>query len=72
MKAEVGKKYKHYKGNQYQVLAIARNSENIDEELVVYQDCSDAAKIWARPKEMFEEDVLVDGVLSQRFTPIEP
>ncbi len=72
MKAEVGKKYKHYKGNEYQVLAVARNSENIAEELVIYQDCSDTTKIWARPRDMFEEEVLVDGVLKPRFAPTQP
>ena len=42
MKAEIGKKYRHYKGNEYVVLNIARSSENIEDELVVYQDLSDA------------------------------
>ena len=68
MEAKVGGKYRHYKGNQYQILAIARSSENVGEELVVYQDLSDASKIWARPRAMFEEEVEVEGRRMPRFT----
>jgi hypothetical protein len=71
MKAEIGKKYRHYKGNEYQVVAIARSSENIEEELVVYQDLSDLAKVWARPRAMFEEEVEVGGKRVPRFAPLE-
>jgi hypothetical protein len=67
MKAEVGKKYRHYKGNEYIVLTLARSSENPEEELVVYQDLADASKIWARPREMFEEEVDIGGKLTPRF-----
>ncbi|HEV8677716.1 MAG TPA: DUF1653 domain-containing protein [Candidatus Paceibacterota bacterium] len=68
MKAEIGKKYRHYKGSEYEVLALARSSENIDEELVIYRDLSDATKIWARPRPMFEEDVEIGGKRMPRFT----
>ena len=67
MKAEIGKKYRHYKGNEYVVLAVAKSSENIEEELVVYQDLSDASKIWARPKDMFEEEIDIEGKVQPRF-----
>jgi hypothetical protein len=67
MKATVGKKYRHYKGNEYVVLNIARSSENIEEEFVIYQDASDASKVWARPKAMFEEEVEIEGRLVPRF-----
>lgn len=70
MKAEIGKNYRHYKGNEYIVLNIARSSENIDEELVIYQDVSDASKVWARPRPMFEEEVEIDGKKVSRFTKI--
>ena len=71
MEARVGGKYRHYKGNEYQILNIARSSENIEEELVVYQDLSDASKVWARPRAMFEEEIEVEGKKMQRFTPIQ-
>lgn len=67
----VGKKYRHYKGNKYVVLAIARSSEDIDQELVVYQDLSDDSKIWARPRRMFEEEVEIDCKVMPRFAPFE-
>jgi len=70
MKAEIGAKYRHYKGNEYIVLSIARSSENSEEELVVYQDLSDSAKVWARPRAMFEEEVEVEGKIMPRFARI--
>ena len=44
--------YKHFKGNIYKVLFIAKDSESL-EELVIYQDTSNPNKIWARKKDMF-------------------
>lgn len=57
---EVGAYYRHRKGNEYQVIAMAKHSETL-EELVVYKDINDPKKIWARPKKMFMEE--------GRFTP---
>ena len=67
MIVEVGKKYKHYKGNHYIVLNIAKHTET-EEVLVVYQDLSDKSKIWARPKDMFEDCIVIDGKEVKRFT----
>ena len=67
MKAEVGKKYRHYKGNEYIVLALARSSEDIEQELVVYQDLNDSSKVWARPRAMFEEEIEIEGKAMPRF-----
>ena len=58
-----GQKYRHYKGNEYIILAIAKHTETL-EEMVVYQDLSDASKIWVRPMVMFS-GALPDG--QQRF-----
>ncbi len=71
MNAEIGKKYRHYKGNEYTIIAIARSSENIEEEFVIYQDLSDPSKVWARPRDMFEEEVEIEGKKMLRFTPID-
>lgn len=63
----IGGTYRHYKGNQYEVLHVVKHSET-EEELVVYQDVLHPEKIWARPLAMFEEEVLVDGKSMPRFT----
>lgn len=55
MEIEVGKIYKHFKGNRYEVIAIAKHSENLS-DLVIYKSLSDG-KIWARPVEMWNEMV---------------
>lgn len=58
----VGKKYRHFKGNLYEVLLIAYDSEsNNDEQLkkvVVYKALYDDGKVWVRNYDMFNS--LVD------------
>lgn len=44
--------YKHFKGNTYKVLYIAKDSETL-EDIVVYMDVNNNSKIWARKKDMF-------------------
>ena len=59
-------RYRHYKGNEYIVLGLARHSET-DEELVVYRPDYGERGLWVRPKSMFLETVLVDGRQVPRF-----
>jgi len=47
----IGAKYRHFKGNEYEIIAVACHSETM-EELVIYKSLSDGT-IWARPKSMF-------------------
>ena len=61
--------YRHFKGNIYRVLHIAKHSETL-EDMVVYQAMYGERGIWVRPKAMFEEEIERDGRTFRRFTPI--
>lgn len=58
--------YRHYKGNDYRVLGLARHSETL-EPLVVYQALYGERGLWVRPAAMFAEKVEVDGRRVARF-----
>jgi hypothetical protein len=62
---DIAGNYRHYKGGLYEVLGSARHSET-EEEFVVYAAAS--GNWWVRPKEMFFENVIVDGEVVPRFT----
>ena len=59
-------RYRHYKGNDYEVIGIARHSET-EEEMVVYRKLYGDGSLWVRPLVMFIEDVVVDGRTVPRF-----
>lgn len=60
-------RYRHYKGNEYQVIGIAKHSETL-EEMVVYKALYGNGEIWVRPLSMWEELVtLPDGRQVLRF-----
>lgn len=59
-------RYRHYKGNEYLVIGVARHSET-HEELVVYQPDYGDRGLWVRPKAMFLESVELDGNVVPRF-----
>ena len=52
----VGRKYRHFKGNNYKVLALAEHTET-GEECVVYQALYGEGKIYVRPLDMFASEV---------------
>ena len=63
--------YKHFKGNMYEVLGVARHSETL-EEFVVYKALYEDSKygkdaMWIRSLKMFQENVKVDGKEVPRF-----
>lgn len=58
--------YRHYKGQYYLVLGIARHSET-EEEMVVYRPDYGERGLWVRPRSMFEELVEIDGRQVPRF-----
>ncbi len=63
--------YKHYKGNSYEVIGIAKHSETL-EDLVVYKAKyqAEGENLWVRPLKMFQETVIIDGVEQKRFQKI--
>lgn len=58
--------YKHYKGELYLVDKVVKHSET-DEDMVVYQCQYGDHSWWVRPKSMFVEKVVVDGLEKDRF-----
>ena len=63
-------KYKHYKGNMYEDLMIAKNSEDLT-DMVIYKALYGNNQIWARPISMWEEEVIINGKPIKRFTFVE-
>ncbi len=59
-------RYRHYKGGEYDVIAVARHSETL-EPLVVYRPLYGEGGWWVRPHAMFVETVEVDGLRQPRF-----
>lgn len=64
-----GEYYRHFKGNVYRVLHIAKHSETL-EEMVVYLAMYGERSVWVRPKAMFDEVIERDGKSIRRFSPI--
>ncbi len=67
MELELGL-YKHYKGNVYEVMGIAKHSETL-EKMVVYKATyqKEGENLWVRPLSMFIETIVVDGKEIKRF-----
>jgi len=63
-------KYRHFKGNEYEVIGIAKHSETL-EEMVVYKALYGDGEIWVRPISMWNEEITRDGVTRKRFEFIE-
>lgn len=59
-------KYRHFKGNMYEVLGFAKNSESL-EEMVIYKALYGDGEIWVRPASMWNETVERDGKTFKRF-----
>ena len=65
MDIKIGK-YRHFKGNEYEVIGVARNSETL-EETVVYRALYGDKELWVRPAAMWNETVERDGKIFKRF-----
>ena len=62
--------YRHFKGNLYRLLYVAKHSENL-EPMVVYQALYGDMGIWVRPASMWHEHVEREDYSGPRFYPIE-
>lgn len=63
---KIGGIYRHYKGNRYKVVGVAKHSETV-EEMVVYEALYGEGGLWVRNKEMFLENVTINGETVERF-----
>lgn len=66
--------YKHFKGNIYQIISIALDSETL-EQVVVYQQLYSPFQMYVRPLEMFlsktDKDKYPDAIQEYRFEKLE-
>ena len=59
--------YRHFKGNIYELLDVAKNSETL-EEMVIYRATYGEKDLWVRPSTMWDEEIERDGEKIVRFT----
>lgn len=71
MKIKPGQIWKHYKGDMYKIITLAKN-EATEEEVVVYERQTDVAhtgwRVWVRSVKLFFEDIEWEGKTVARFT----
>ena len=60
-------RYRHFKGNEYEVIGVAKHSEDL-EPMVVYRALYGDGGLWVRPASMWNEIVERDGKHFPRFT----
>ncbi len=58
--------YRHYKGGMYEVIGTVRHSEDLS-PLTLYRALYGECGLWVRPAAMFNESVVIDGVMQPRF-----
>ena len=63
-------RYRHFKGREYEVLCIARHSED-ESPMVVYRPLYNDSGLWVRPADMWNETVVRDGRTYTRFVWVE-
>ena len=59
-------RYRHFKGNEYEVIAIAKHSEDLS-PMVVYKALYGEGDVWVRPADMWDEEITRDGKTFKRF-----
>jgi hypothetical protein len=63
-------KYRHFKGQEYEVLGTAIHSETL-EKMVIYKPLYGEEKIWVRPLSMWDQVIVKNGQKLKRFRPVE-
>ncbi len=63
-------RYRHFKGQEYELIGVARHSETL-EPMAVYRALYGEGALWVRPMELFLGEVTRDGKTFKRFTYIE-
>ena len=63
-------RYRHFKGREYEVIGVARHSED-ESPLVVYRKLYDDLSLWVRPADMWNETVVRDGKTYTRFVRVD-
>ena len=63
-------RYRHFKGGEYEVIGVAKDSET-ENEKVVYKALYGEGQLWVRDKDNFEAIVERDGQRFRRFTKID-
>jgi len=58
--------YRHYKGGEYEVVGTVRHSEDL-QPMTLYRALYGEHGLWVRPAAMFNETVVINGVLQPRF-----
>ena len=58
--------YRHYKGNEYEVIGFSKHSESL-EDMVIYKALYGDGGIWVRPLSMWENPIEIDGDTVKRF-----
>ena len=62
-------RYRHFKGNQYEVLCIGKHTET-SEPMVIYKALYGDGDVWIRPADMWNEEVNRDGKMFKRFSKV--
>ena len=63
-------RYRHFKGNMYEVIGTAKHSETL-EEMVVYRALYGEGELWVRPASMWDDTIERDGKIIKRFEYVE-
>lgn len=63
-------KYRHFKGNLYEVIGTASHSETL-ESMVIYRALYGDGGLWVRPAAMWSQWVDKENYQGPRFVPVE-